>query len=187
MMCGVSEVTDVDEPYENANNGDNLGKHVTKVVEFALEWSLFADLRRDGFVNVSNSSSLTSVDNDCSCASVNHCSTLHAEKESDYYLGHIRLRRRLTEKSMLVMSCFTALGSATTLTDLCTLTLSPVKIAWSTRKLPEDTERSLQSAGILSPTATAITSPGTSSEACRRVISPSRMTFASSGEYSLRA
>jgi hypothetical protein len=66
---------------------------------------------------------------------------------------------------MLVMSCFTALESGTTSTPLWTLVLSPVKMAWSIRKLLDETERSLQSAGILSPTATEIMSPGTSSDA----------------------
>lgn len=66
---------------------------------------------------------------------------------------------------MLVISCLTALESETTLRDLCTLTLSPVRIAWSTRKLLDDTEMILQSAGILSPTETLMMSPGTSSDA----------------------
>jgi hypothetical protein len=50
-------------------------------------------------------------------------------------------------------------------TDLLTLTLSPVRIAWSTLKLLEEIEKILQSAGILSPTATETMSPGTISEA----------------------
>lgn len=70
----------------------------------------------------------------------------------------------LTENRVFVMSCFTALRSATGSTVLLTLTLSPVRIAWSTRILVEVTESSLQSAGILSPTATETMSPGTSSE-----------------------
>jgi hypothetical protein len=88
---------------------------------------------------------------------------------------------------MLVMSCLTALRSGTTSTYLLTLTLSPVRIAWSIRKLLEVTESSLQSAGILSPTATEMISPGTSSDACIREIWLERTTFASSGEYSLSA
>lgn len=72
-------------------------------------------------------------------------------------------------------------------TDLFTLILSPVKIAWSTRKLLEETESRRQSAGILSPTATLIISPGTSSDACIRATSDERKTLASSGEYSFRA
>jgi hypothetical protein len=71
--------------------------------------------------------------------------------------------------------------------DLFTLTLSPVRMAWSTLKLLDETERILQSAGILSPTATEMMSPGTSSDACTRMIWPDRITLASSGEYSLRA
>lgn len=71
--------------------------------------------------------------------------------------------------------------------DLWTLALSPVRIAWSIRKLLEETEMSLESAGTLSPTETEMMSPGTSSEACIRVVWLLRTTFASSGEYSLRA
>lgn len=95
--------------------------------------------------------------------------------------------RARTEKSILVMSCLTALRSGTTSIYLLTLTLSPVKMAWSMRKLLDETESSLQSAGILSPTATDMMSPGTSSEACMRAIWLERTTFASSGEYSLSA
>ena len=71
---------------------------------------------------------------------------------------------------MLVMSCLTAFKSETTSMDLLTLTLSPVKIAWSIRKLLEETESTRQSAGILSPTATAMMSPGTNSDAWMRAI-----------------
>lgn len=88
---------------------------------------------------------------------------------------------------MFVMSCFTALRSRTVSTVLLTLTLSPVRMAWSTRRLVDVTESNRQSAGILSPTATEMISPGTSSVACVRVHSPSRKTLASSGEYSFKA
>ena len=74
-----------------------------------------------------------------------------------------------TENSIFVISCFTALWSVTTPADLCTLMLSPVRMAWSMRKLLDDTESNRQSAGILSPTATLTMSPGTSSEAWIRV------------------
>lgn len=92
-----------------------------------------------------------------------------------------------TEKSILVMSCLTAFSSETTSTDLFTLVLSPVRMAWSTRKLLEETESNRQSAGILSPTATVMMSPGTNSDAWMRANWEDRRTFASSGEYSLRA
>src|ERR1700733_3570320 len=93
----------------------------------------------------------------------------------------------LTANSILRISCFTALGSTTVSMDLFTLVASPVKIAWSILKLLDETDNSLQSAGILSPTATEIMSPGTSSDACMRAIWLDRRTFASSGEYSFRA
>jgi hypothetical protein len=68
------------------------------------------------------------------------------------------------------MSCFTAVASAMVSTDLLTLVASPVRMAWSILKLLDETDRSLQSAGILSPTATEMMSPGTSSDACMRAI-----------------
>jgi hypothetical protein len=85
------------------------------------------------------------------------------------------------------MSCLTAFRSDTASIDFATLMLSPVKIAWSTRKLLEAMESILQSAGILSPTVTEMMSPGTSSDACIFDRIPARNTFASSGEYSLSA
>lgn len=92
-----------------------------------------------------------------------------------------------TENRMFVMSCLTARRSGTTSVDLFTLTLSPVRIAWSTRKLLDDIDINLQSAGTRSPTATDIISPGTSSDACMRETWPERSTVASSGEYSFKA
>lgn len=77
----------------------------------------------------------------------------------------MKKRYKRTENNMLDMSCLTALGSRTTSMDLLTLMLSPVRIAWSTRKLLDEIERSLQSAGTLFPTATDMMSPGTSSGA----------------------
>lgn len=44
VMCGIPEVTNVDEPDEDTNDRDDFGEHVTKVVEFTLERSLFTDL-----------------------------------------------------------------------------------------------------------------------------------------------
>lgn len=85
------------------------------------------------------------------------------------------------------MSCFTALESATTSTDLLILELSPVRMAWSMRRLVEEIDSRRQSAGTLSPTATEMMSPGTSSEAWMRVTFPSRKALASSGEYSFKA
>ena len=98
-----------------------------------------------------------------------------------------RERRERTENNIFVISCLTAFKSGTGLMLLCTDTLSPVRMAWSTRKLLDETDSRRQSAGILSPTATVMMSPGTSSEAWMRLTSPSRYALASSGEYSLSA
>lgn len=54
-------------------------------------------------------------------------------------------------------------------------------------KLLLEMDRILQSAGILSPIVTEMTSPGTSSSAFTRLTCPSRTTFASLAEYSWRA
>jgi hypothetical protein len=94
---------------------------------------------------------------------------------------------QLTEKTIFVMSCFTAFKSGTSSICLLTLSLSPVRMAWSTLKLLDDMESNLQSAGILSPTAMDTISPGTSSEVWMRLTWPERSTLASSGEYSFRA
>ena len=97
------------------------------------------------------------------------------------------MRTRLTENNILVISCFTACTSLTTSTPLFTLILSPVRIAWSTRKLLDVMDNNRQSAGILSPTETTMISPGTSSDAWTLPTFPERRTVASSGEYSFRA
>lgn len=51
MMGRVVEVANVDEPDENADDTDDLGQGISKVVQLALERCLFTGLRRDGFVN----------------------------------------------------------------------------------------------------------------------------------------
>jgi hypothetical protein len=43
----VVEVAEVDDPDKDANDGDNLGKLLAKVIDFLLEWRLLADLRSD--------------------------------------------------------------------------------------------------------------------------------------------
>jgi hypothetical protein len=60
MVGRVPEVAHVDEPDEDANDRDDLGEHVAEIVQLALQWCLFADLGRDGFVNIANGSLLTS-------------------------------------------------------------------------------------------------------------------------------
>lgn len=69
------------------------------------------------------------------------------------------------ENSILTWSCLTALSSLTGRVSFPTLSLSPVRMAWSTRKLLLWMDRTRQSAGIRSPTATSTMSPGTSSSA----------------------
>jgi hypothetical protein len=91
------------------------------------------------------------------------------------------------EKTILVISCLTALSSLIAASDLATDMDSPVNIAWSTRKDDEENERIRQSAGIRSPTWMEMISPGTRWEAGIFWIRPDLTTEASSGEYSRSA
>jgi hypothetical protein len=166
-MGGIPEVTDVYKPDENANDCDNFGKHVTEVIKFAFEGSFLAYLSGNRFVNIADRCVLPGEHNNCvGIAIYNGCALYSYWLRREVEIN----RKQLTEKSMFVMSCLTALESEIIPMDLLTLTLSPVRMAWSTRKLLEDIERSLQSAGILSPTATDTMSPGTSCEAWMRAI-----------------
>lgn len=135
-------------------------------------------------MNVTNSCLLASECDDGSRTPVYNGGTLNTLVTR---MSIMQGERVLTENSIFIMSCFTAPESGTTSTDLLTLTLSPVSMAWSTLKLLEDIDKILQSAGIWSPTATEMMSPGTSSEAWIRANWPDLRTLASSGEYSFKA
>ena len=76
-MRRVPEVTYVDEPDEDADDCDHLGEHLTKIVELALQRCLFANLRRDGFVDVANSGLLASEDNDGRTFPIYYSGALH--------------------------------------------------------------------------------------------------------------
>ena len=70
-------MADVYKPNENANNSDDFCEHVAEVIEFALEWRLLADLRRDGVVDVANGCFLACIDDDSVCVAVDHGCSLH--------------------------------------------------------------------------------------------------------------
>jgi hypothetical protein len=184
-MRGVPEVAYVDEPYENTNGRDNLRELVSKLIQLAFQGSFLTDLRGNRLVDVANGRVLTRKNDNSACAPIYDCRTLL--QVSITICGRHERKLQRTVKSIFVISCLTALTSGMTPKDLLTLTLSPVRMAWSTRKLLEDTERSLQSAGILSPTETATISPGTILHAFMRFTLPERSTFASSGEYCIKA
>ncbi len=76
MMCWVPEVTEIDQPDKDTDNRDDLGKHVTEVVKLPLEWSFFADLRRNRFVNVANSCTIPSERDNCTRCSIYNAGTL---------------------------------------------------------------------------------------------------------------
>lgn len=75
-MRRVPEMTEVDQPDKNTNDGDNLGQHVTEVVKFPLQRRLLADLRGNRLVNVTDCGGFPSKDHNGSRASVHDGSTL---------------------------------------------------------------------------------------------------------------
>ena len=70
VMGRIPKVPEVDEPYEDADDRDNLREHVSEIIQFTLQRSLFADLGRDGLVNVTDGGVLTCEDDDRSCAPI---------------------------------------------------------------------------------------------------------------------
>lgn len=62
----------IDYPYKNAYDGDDFSQSVSEIVEFALQWRLLRNLRRDGFMNVTNGGMFSGKDNDCFRVPVNH-------------------------------------------------------------------------------------------------------------------
>mmetsp|Transcript_15081 Transcript_15081/g.35775 ORF Transcript_15081/g.35775 Transcript_15081/m.35775 type:complete len:225 (+) Transcript_15081:828-1502(+) len=89
---------------------------------------------------------------------------------------------------MLMRDWISAPSSTTTSASFMTASLSPVRIAWSSRSVVDSSCSSRRSAGTRQPTLRRTTSPGTSSTA--RIVRngwPSRRTSASSGSYCLSA
>lgn len=76
MVRRIPEMTEVNQPHENANDGDNLGEHITKIIEFALERCFFTDLGRDRLVNMTNCSAFAGQNYDSLCTSANNSRTL---------------------------------------------------------------------------------------------------------------
>jgi len=66
----------IDNPNENTDDSDNLGQHVSKIVQFAFQGRFLRDLRRDGFVDVSHRCFLASKDYDRGSISIHDSSTL---------------------------------------------------------------------------------------------------------------
>ena len=55
-MARVGKVAEVDDPDEDADDGNDLGQLLAKVVDLLLQRCLFADLRADRGVNVADGS-----------------------------------------------------------------------------------------------------------------------------------
>lgn len=61
-MGRLAKVPNVDDPNQDANGGNDLGQHVTKVIQLLLERRRGRDLRRDALMNVTNGSATASQD-----------------------------------------------------------------------------------------------------------------------------
>ena len=83
-MRGIPEVPEVDEPHEDTDDRDDLGEHISKLIQLSLQRSLFANLRRYGFVNVADGRVLTRKDNDRARAPTHDCCALD--------MKHLRMR-----------------------------------------------------------------------------------------------
>lgn len=80
MVGRIPEVAEIDDPYKDANDGDDLRELITEVVQLAFQGRLFVDLRGDGLVDVTNSCALTGENNDSPRASVDDSRTLCSAK-----------------------------------------------------------------------------------------------------------
>ena len=116
-MRGMPEVPEVDKPHEDADNRDDLGEHVSKVIQLALQRSLFANLRRNGLVNVADGRILTRKNNDSARAPAHNCCAL-VRMYSTKRGSQVTEQKGRTANSIFVISCLTALTSDTTSSDL---------------------------------------------------------------------
>lgn len=53
-VTGITKVPNIDDPDEDTNDSNHFGEQVSKIVDLLLERRLFADLGRDGGVDVSD-------------------------------------------------------------------------------------------------------------------------------------
>jgi hypothetical protein len=60
----IPEVAEVDQPDEDTDNRDDLGEHISKVIQLAFKRRFFRDLGGDGLMDVANSSAGTRKDDD---------------------------------------------------------------------------------------------------------------------------
>jgi hypothetical protein len=58
VVSGVPKVPDVHKPDEDADDGDDFREHIAKVVQFAFQRCLFADLGGDRLMDVANGGAL---------------------------------------------------------------------------------------------------------------------------------
>lgn len=117
MVGRIPEVTEINEPDQNTYYGYHFGEHVTKVVEFALQRRFVADLLGYRVVNVTYCGFGACESDDSTCGSIYDSSSLDKSEGGREGEGE----RERTEKSMLVISCLTALRSGTTSIYLETL------------------------------------------------------------------
>jgi hypothetical protein len=93
-MRRIPEVPKVDEPHENADDRDDLREHISKVVQFTLQRGLFADLGRNGLVNVTDGRVLACEDDDCTCSPIDDSCTLVMMDINTHAVDRLRPGRR---------------------------------------------------------------------------------------------
>lgn len=72
----IPEVSEIDNPNEDTNDGDNFGEHVAKVIQLAFKRCLLVYLGCDGLVNIANGRLLTGKDYDGLGTTVHYSSPL---------------------------------------------------------------------------------------------------------------
>ena len=69
----------VDDPDENADDGDNLGEQVSEIVQFSFKRCLFGYLCRNRFMYVTNGRFLTGVNDDSFGITIDNGGTLREQ------------------------------------------------------------------------------------------------------------
>ena len=75
-MGWIPKVLEVDDPDEKANDADDFGKHVAKIIQLAFEGCLLVDSRRNRLVYIADGRLLTSGHHNGLGAAINNSSPL---------------------------------------------------------------------------------------------------------------
>lgn len=79
MMRRIRKMAYVDDPDENADDGDNLGEQVSEIVQFSFKRCLFGYLCRNRFMYVTNGRFLTGVNDDSFGITIDNGGTLREQ------------------------------------------------------------------------------------------------------------